>query len=980
VQQVQARESSEEGDQPFADIHRLLVESVQDYAIFVLDRSGHVATWNTGAQRIKGYLSEEIIGRHFSAFYSAEDVAARKPERELEIASEHGRVEDEGWRVRKDGTRFWANVVITALRDERGALTGYGKVTRDLTQRREAEERLRRSEERFRLLVESVHDYAIYMLDASGKVATWNAGAESIKGFKAAEIVGTHFSAFFTPEANAAGRPQRELEIAEREGRFEEEAFRVRKDGTRFWANVILTAVRDELGTLRGFAKITRDLTGRREAEETERQLMVGRRLEVILEGVGDGITAQDRDGRLLFANSAAAKTCGFDSVEELIAAGPAEIVKRFEILDESGRAVASDALPGRVALRTGQPATALLRVRNLATGAQTMMHVRASAVLGEDRSPALAINIWHDVSEEHRREQRERYLAAASSALSSSLDYATTLSTLARVLVPGIADWCAINVLEGEQLANVAIAHVDPTKIDLARAYQQKYALDSGARRGLWTVIDSGQSELYEDVTDAMLVARSQDAEHLRYLRELGMRSVIIAPILVRERPCGVISLISTREGRRYDRSDLALVEELGRRVGASIENAKLYAAEKNAARRAEEAAKRAEDASRIKDEFLATVSHELRTPLNAIVGWAYVLRERNRDPGLEKGIEVIHRNAHAQAKIIEDILDVSRIITGNLRLDLELADFVATIRNAIEVVGASAQAKQIAIDFAAPSEPCLLMADHERLQQVAWNLLSNAVKFTEPAGVITLTLACERTGVSLTVADTGRGIDPQFLPFVFDRFKQADSSTTRRVGGLGLGLAIVRHIVELHGGSVVAHSDGLGRGAAFTITVPTAARARISEAPAPPAIASERERPSGTIYALSDVRLLVVDDETDTRELVQTVLAQAGAVVEAAGSAREALELLTRFTPEVIVSDVGMPDEDGYAFMRHVRALEDEALRRVPAIALTAYTRSADRAKALAAGFTTHLGKPINVSELIGTVAKLLAGSPRS
>jgi CheY-like chemotaxis protein len=216
--------------------------------------------------------------------------------------------------------------------------------------------------------------------------------------------------------------------------------------------------------------------------------------------------------------------------------------------------------------------------------------------------------------------------------------------------------------------------------------------------------------------------------------------------------------------------------------------------------------------------------------------------------------------------------------------------------------------------------------------------------------------------------------------LPFVFDRFKQADSSTTRRVGGLGLGLAIVRHIVELHGGSVVAHSDGLGHGAAFTITVPTAARAGISEAPAPTSTDSERERPSGTVYALSGVRVLVVDDETDTRELVQTVLAQAGAVVEAAGSARAALELLTRFTPQVIVSDVGMPDEDGYGFMRHVRALETEALQSVPAIALTAYTRNADRAKALAAGFTTHLGKPINVSELIGTVAKLLPRSPRS
>jgi len=833
------------------------------------------------------------------------------------------------------------------------------------------------SEERFRLLVEAIRDYAIYMLDESGRVATWNPGAENIKGFTASEIVGKHFSAFFTPEAVEQGKPQRELEIAQREGRFEEEAWRVRKDGSRFWANVILTAVRDESGALRGFAKITRDLTARRAAEETQRQLMVSRRLEAILEGVGDGITAQDRDGRISFANTAAARACGFASVDEMIAAGPIELMARLELFDEHGKPFDADRLPGRVALRTGQPAVAVMRVKNRVTGTDTVMHVRANPVMGEEHTPALAVNIWHDVTDDHRREQRERYLSAAASALSSSLDYTEMLSALARLLVPGIADWCAINVLEGEQLENVAIAHVDPSKINVARAYQQKYTLDPRKGRGVWAVIESGRSELYENVTDALLVERAQDSEHLRYLRELGMKSAIIAPILVRERPCGVISLVSTHAERRYDRGDVALVEELGRRAGACIENAKLYAAEKNAARRAEEAAKRAEEASRIKDEFLATVSHELRTPLNAIVGWAYVLRERNRDPGMEKGIDVIHRNAQAQAKIIEDILDVSRIITGNLRLDLKSADYVATIRNAIEVVSASANAKQIAIMFAAPSAPCFLIADHERLQQVVWNLLSNAVKFTDPAGTITLALRCTDGSVSLTVADTGRGIDPQFLPFVFDRFKQADSSTTRRVGGLGLGLAIVRHIVELHGGSAVAQSAGPGRGASFTINLPTVAQSAVAETPTVEATDSAHARPAPSAHALAGVRVLVVDDETDTRELVQTVLAQAGATVEAAGSAREALAVLTRFIPQIIVSDVGMPGEDGYSFMRRVRALETAEVRTVPAIALTAYTRSADRAKALAAGFTTHLGKPINVAELVSVVAQLAGQS---
>jgi PAS domain S-box-containing protein len=246
-------------------LYQLLVESVRDYAIFALDPTGHVLSWNAGAQRLKGYTRDEIVGRHFSIFYPPEDLA--KPPWELEVATREGRVEDEGWRLRKDGTRFWANVVITALRDESGTLVGFAKVTRDLTQRRNAEQSLRESEERFRLLVQVVRDYAIFMLDPSGIVSSWNEGAERIKQYTAGEIIGRHFSAFYTPEDLAAGKPARELEVAQAEGRVEDEGWRVRKDGTRFWANVVITAVRDAKGTLVGFTKVTRDLTERRQAE-----------------------------------------------------------------------------------------------------------------------------------------------------------------------------------------------------------------------------------------------------------------------------------------------------------------------------------------------------------------------------------------------------------------------------------------------------------------------------------------------------------------------------------------------------------------------------------------------------------------------------------------------------------------------------------------------------------------------------------------
>src|SRR5215207_2601783 len=249
-------------------LHRLLVDSVRDYAIFALDPGGHVLSWNAGAQRLKGYTHEEIVGRHFSIFYPPGDIVADKPGRVLADALRDGRVEDEGWRIRKDGTRFWADVVVTALRDEAGILVGFAKVTRDLTERRRAEDALRASEERFRLLVEGVRDYAIFLLDPEGRIASWNEGAHRIKGYRAEEIIGRHFSTFYPAEDLAAGKPPRELEIASREGKYEEEGWRVRKDGSLFWASVLITALRGSDGSLVGFAKVTRDLTERRAAQE----------------------------------------------------------------------------------------------------------------------------------------------------------------------------------------------------------------------------------------------------------------------------------------------------------------------------------------------------------------------------------------------------------------------------------------------------------------------------------------------------------------------------------------------------------------------------------------------------------------------------------------------------------------------------------------------------------------------------------------
>ncbi len=978
------------------DESRLLIDSVIDYAIFVLDVEGRVATWNAGGAAIKGYKASEIIGQHFSKFYSAEDVAAGKPQRELEIATKVGRVEDEGWRIRKDGTRFWANVVITALRDEAGVLRGFGKVTRDLTARRATEERLRQAEQRFHHLIDAVVDYAIFMLDPAGNVTTWNAGARRVKGFTFDEVLGKHFSIFYTAEDRAAGKPEAILKAVQRDGRYEDESWRVRKDGTRFWANVVLTALRDEQGTLVGFAKVTRDLTGRREAEENERRLLLERasrevaqqaergrreseeryrslsqRLEIVLEGVADGITAQDRSGRVVFANTAAARLCGLDSAEQLMQLPSAETLARFEVLDVDGQPFEPGALPARRVL-AGDPAnSAVLHLRERRTRQDFWVSLQASAVRNAEGAPELAINIWHDVTAERRQHRQASALADATAALASSLVSVEMLSTLAPLLVPSLADWCAIDLLEGGQLRSVSVAHVDPAKISMARRMRTKYPPDPARASGAWNVIRSGTAEVFDEIPDALLVSAARDAEHLAGLRALAMKAALVAPIRARGRVLGTITLVVAESDRRFDASDVALAEELGRRTGVALENAELYAA-------AQDAAKRAEEASQAKDVFLATVSHELRTPLAAILGWSTLLKDRITDPETLKPITVIHRNAQAQVRIIDDILDVSRVITGKFQLDAKPADLVSIARDALEVVRPSADAKQITLELGPGIPFCPLVADPERMQQVIWNVLSNAVKFTQPGGSVRVSIDRAGSNVELAVTDSGKGIDPDFLPFVFDRFRQADSSTTRRVGGLCLGLALVRHIVELHGGRVAAASEGVDRGTTITISLPV--RALINTKPEAPSPSQQRSSGSTLVVDLSGVRVLVVDDEPDARDVVAAVLIGAGAKVETAPSAADGFSAFQRFRPDVLVSDIGMPGEDGFSFIRRIRALSTPEGGRIPSLALTAFAREEDRTRALSAGYTTHIGKPANPDALVSAVANLSGVRARS
>jgi signal transduction histidine kinase/CheY-like chemotaxis protein len=377
------------------------------------------------------------------------------------------------------------------------------------------------------------------------------------------------------------------------------------------------------------------------------------------------------------------------------------------------------------------------------------------------------------------------------------------------------------------------------------------------------------------------------------------------------------------------------------------------------------------AEAANGIKDQFLATLSHELRTPLTAIIGWAGLLRANDFDADLRaQALETVERNARTQAQLIDDLLDVSRIVSGKLLLDVKEVELDKIVTSAINVVQPAADAKAIRITYDCEPGRNFITGDAARLQQIAWNLLSNAVKFTPEGGSVGICLERIGSHIKLSVSDTGKGIATDFLPHVFDRFRQADSTTTRNYGGLGLGLAIVRHLVELHGGTVNAESPGEGRGATFSATFPLLAVS--TEAQSVEATGVDGRAVNGR-SELEGLRVLVVDDEPDTRQVISAVIAKSGAEVKTCASVPEALETLKLWKPDILMSDIGMPDEDGYSLIQKVRSLSAASGGLIPAAALTAYARDEDRERALAAGFQMHVAKPIGARELIDTVAGL-------
>lgn len=623
-----------------------VLEDIQGYAIFLLDAAGRVASWNVGAQRLKGYKAEEIIGKHFSIFYPPEALQRGWPDYELKVAARTGSFGDEGWRLRKDGSRFWANVTITALRSPNGAVRGFLKITRDLTERKRAEEALRQSEERFRLLVEQVQDYAIFMLDPGGHIASWNIGAERLKGYSRQEILGQHFSIFYPPDALAADKPAWELRKALEYGRVEDEGWRIRKDGTRFWANVVITAIYDKEGVLQGFAKVTRDMTERR----------------------------------------------------------------KIDVLQETDRQ----------------------------------------------------------------------------------------------------------------------------------------------------------------------------------------------------------------------------------------------------------------------KNEFLALLTHELRNPLAPIRNALYILGLPGVDAvKVERARVMAERQVQHMATLLDDLVDLARINRGRFEVHKGVLDLNTVVDQAMQAIQPECDERGQHLSASLPEHPVWVYGDRTRLEQVMGNLLNNATKYTNPGGRIWVGVNATATEVKVRVQDSGIGIEPMMLPLIFDLFVQAERRLDRSIGGLGIGLTLVRQLVELHGGKVDAFSPGPGKGSEFVVRLPVVPNERRPDRQSPPVAAAQ---PADSAH----VRVLIVDDNVDSADCLAIVVRLQGYSCQTAYDGPTALTLALKFKPHIALLDIGLPGMDGYEMARELRKRPET--KGAILIAMTGWGQEEDRRKSKEAGFERHLVKPVDPAALAAILAEVAAGVTRN
>jgi len=559
------------------------------------------------------------------------------------------------------------------------------------------------------------------------------------------------------------------------------------------------------------------------------------------------------------------------------------------------------------------------------------------------------------DIDDRKRAEQALQMLASLTRRLGEVTDRNHGLDQVLAATLPVLGDSAALYLRSGETVTKRASASLSPTlNLDDPR-------FDLGPS----TVCFDGNPEILANVAQILAESGpSRAGEHVWFLHELGVASYICWPLFIRDRVFGALVFLNRDPEQHYLDSDVELAKDVAGRMATALDNVGLYEL-------AQSERAKLQEANRAKDMFLATVSHELRTPLNAIVGWGQMLRGGGlTQEASQRAVDTIERNGRALAQLVADLLDVSRVVSGNLHVDEGQVDLRGIVEAALDAARPVAASHGVALDAVLPDHPLNAVGDATRLQQVVGNILGNALKFTAAGGHVALSLVVEGPVARLTIADDGPGIAPEFLPVVFERFKQADGGAHRAQRGLGLGLAIVKHLVELHGGSVTAESEGLGKGARFVVTLPLGAPlVHASETEAVMlSVTDAAEPPAAERGVLAGIYALLVEDDPDGCDLMQMMLRRFGAEVTAVSTAAAALESVRERRPDVLVSDIGLPDGDGFQLLKRVR----ESNQDLPAVAVTAYASRQDVAKALAAGFQAHVAKPVEPAQLSAAVAQ--------
>lgn len=790
-----------------ADYLRLLTASTYCYGLWMTSPRGVVESWNHGAQRIGGYRAPEIIGSSVARLLPADEIEKGTLEALLEEAERTGGADYEGWLVRKSGTIFWGRMTFGAAEDDRDELCGFSTVLRELSARKVKEDQLRANEEHFRLLVDSVQDYAIFMLSTDGRVASWNRGAQRLNGSRTHEVLGAHASRFFPEEESAKGTPAALIERATIEGHATYEGWLLRRNGQSFWGMMHLDAIEDPNGRLRGFSNVARDLTAQKRAEEALRESE--ERLRLLIDSVHDYAVFMVSVQRTVTSwNSGAERLEGYRA-DEIIGAPLTRLFPPEEV--ELGTL---DRLFERAADETRAEYEGWLVRKD---GTRFWGNVTMSAVWNGEGDLRGFSNVARDLTDRVRGERAQVFLAEAGQALAGSLDYRTTLDKVARLALRQLADCCIIAIERGTDIDLVAVAHQDAeTQRELEKLVPE-LGNDAPVLSGVAAAMHTRESQLHPDV-DGTAWLGSKHAEEARWSpHQLGVRSCMVTPMLVRGHAFGAIAFLSSSAGRRYDERDVRLAEELARRAALAVENARLY--------------EEAQCAIRTREEVLAIVSHDLRGPLSTIALSArqYLSGDHPVERPVESTFERIARSAQRMTHMIGDLLDFSSIQASHLTLSPTDCEARQLVRDALEIYAPLAAEKQITLVDGASNVEARLHCDPNRIVQVLANLLGNALKFTERGGAVKLESETGEDGrvITFSVTDSGPGIAPDDLPHIFDRYWQAKRRSRE---GVGLGLAIAKGLVEAHGGTITARST-LGAGSTFSFTLPLGSAAQSAD-----------------------------------------------------------------------------------------------------------------------------------------------------